>query len=727
MKTAQRFSLLKRCLTAGLLLIALVFPQMLQAGDKRPVVGLVLGGGGALGYIHIGVLKVLEEYNIKVDVVSGVSAGSIVGALYALGYAPDEIEYLLGYLNFSSVIDDDEKWKHLAPRSKLHNWEPMISAAYYRGQAYRDSFSSVISGYVLNNFLDYIFWEAGQYASFNEFPIPFRCIAYDPSQHRKVVFKDGPLGRAIRASIAMPSIFAPVHMDNMVLFDGGTINNLPVDEVLDYGAEVVIAVDLSRSKDVQNSLKALELGLIVDVAFQDRMRNDEMARERANVLLRPQLPDYEAYSFGAAQILIEEGERIAREHLPELLQYAVPKEEFVRRGRHPRDAVKIDKIVVQSDVSAIPFYSEVKLKQARYITKDEAQSMAHQHGFNLFAVKMHYYYHENTLYYNVIPDVGVKLGVGISYDTDYVGRLQGGFSFKNINPFPVMIQNIVTFNEGIGADGFAYIFPAKSLFFNFLFEWSISDNLYNRLTYPDIMHLTKSPLPNIYEVLGGVGFVFGHSFYVSLGYQYQYMSMRDTAVQPDWAPDSQHATQFKQTFVYNTHNHPVYPKNGLKVYFSNILGLPPAYNLSYWQGVVGIDWAYPLTKALSLRAGMLGGMLLGDNPPYLAYFKLGGLYDKGDNYAFNGYRRQEVWGRSLWRFNLQFDYTIMMRVHAILEWNGALVNEEEAVRFSPDKFHTTAGFRIGVDFSPYILDMGLFWDFNSSIPSFILKLGAFYF
>jgi len=155
----------------------------------RPRFGLAISGGSALGLAHIGVLQWLDEHRIPVDFIAGTSMGALIGGLYATGHDPREIH------QFAASYD--------------------------------------------------------QLASFDELPTPFRCVATDLKQGREVVFSQGPLTLALRASMSLPALFAPVEMNGMMLVDGGLLNNLPVDVVQSMGAEIVIAVALDRPPDEQ--------------------------------------------------------------------------------------------------------------------------------------------------------------------------------------------------------------------------------------------------------------------------------------------------------------------------------------------------------------------------------------------------------------------------------------------------------------------------------------------
>lgn len=186
-------------------------------------VGLVLGGGGARGYAHIGVLKILEKYKIHVDMVVGASMGSIVGACYASGMPIEEIEKRaleMGYLKLIQLLDIN------FPRQGL------------------------ISGKLIEKFLN----ELIKGKTFNELKIPLIVTATDIVTGKEIVIKEGSVAKALRASISIPGIFTPVKHDEYVLADGSIINFLPVNIAREMGADIIIAVDVSSDIDNADSL-----------------------------------------------------------------------------------------------------------------------------------------------------------------------------------------------------------------------------------------------------------------------------------------------------------------------------------------------------------------------------------------------------------------------------------------------------------------------------------------
>lgn len=261
----------------------------------RPKIGLVLGGGGAKGAAHIGVLRVLEEVGVHVDYIAGTSIGSIVGGLYSVGYQSNDI----------AAMFSEQKWL------KLFAGE-MVEGG--RIEVLLDSMLTAKLPIARDN----------DSLSFDALPIPFRCVAVELLRMDEVVLSKGNLSRSIRASMAVPIALRSVEIDGKRLVDGGMLNNLPVDVVRQMGADIVIAIDLQQNKHRSKDFSLKEqfgIGGILDwiVSRPDwRRYNDNCAD--ADIYINPNLDGYDATSFSQIEIkdMIEKGEKAAREQIKRL-------------------------------------------------------------------------------------------------------------------------------------------------------------------------------------------------------------------------------------------------------------------------------------------------------------------------------------------------------------------------------------------------------------------------
>ena len=214
-----------------LLICLLAWPGM--AGERKKV-AVVLGGGGAKGVAHIGVLKVLEEAGIPIDIVAGTSMGAIVGGLYAIGYSPDEIKRMVELQDWDMLLSDKVKRSHLLFPEKEKAERYIVSLPF--GLEKKDRvIDGVVKGQNLQNLFSDLTIGYHDSVDFNSFLIPFACVAVDMVSGKDYVFHKGSLPLAMRASMAIPAVFTPVRLDSMVLVDGGLNNNYPVDVALAMG------------------------------------------------------------------------------------------------------------------------------------------------------------------------------------------------------------------------------------------------------------------------------------------------------------------------------------------------------------------------------------------------------------------------------------------------------------------------------------------------------------
>ncbi|MEM6377091.1 MAG: patatin-like phospholipase family protein [Bacteroidota bacterium] len=286
---------------------------------ERPKIGLVLSGGGAKGFAHIGVLKVLEEVGIQPDYITGTSVGSILGGFYAIGYGADEMEELVVNQDWDLLMSDrtdltgvifEEKpfFKNEFIELPLKNWQVQAPSGLIQGQQIEQLFARLaLRAYHLDNFDDY--------------PIPFRCMAADVLTGDVVEISDGYLPDAMRISMAIPTIFTSVRKDSMVLVDGGLIRNFPVEEVKKMGADIVIAVYVGADNASYENTQSFS-DILMQAGFLYSIKDYESQLPLVDYYLEPNLVDYSAADFQSHDSLIIRGERAARAQYDVLKQLA---------------------------------------------------------------------------------------------------------------------------------------------------------------------------------------------------------------------------------------------------------------------------------------------------------------------------------------------------------------------------------------------------------------------
>lgn len=279
--------------------------------DKRPKIALVLSGGGAKGFAHIGVLKVLEEEGIPIDLIVGTSMGSLVGGVYSLGYRASELETLVKTMNWETTLSDD------VPRTFLSKNDQMLKQRYVfslpvNGNKKLDLPQGLIRG---QNVLDTFCGLAGNVPKdidFSEFPISFACVATDLETGKEVVIKSGFLPTAMYSSMAIPLVFQPSDRNGKLLVDGGLVNNFPTDVAKRMGADIIIGIDIRNDLYDREKLKTLDNIVGQLIGFFDQSK-DSLNRSLCDLIIRPDISGYSISSFSksAADTLIMRGEREA--------------------------------------------------------------------------------------------------------------------------------------------------------------------------------------------------------------------------------------------------------------------------------------------------------------------------------------------------------------------------------------------------------------------------------
>jgi NTE family protein len=299
--------------------------QQVDERDDRPRIGLVLGGGGARGAAHIGVLKELERLRVPVDVITGTSMGAIVGGLYASGMTAAELEELVGSLDWAGALTDKPDRKDLSFRRKQDDAEyPIDIELGVRGTDLVLP-KGVVQGQKLDLLLRELTIETSHIEDFDDLPIPFRAIASDIGRGEAYVIGSGDLARAIRASMSVPGVFSPVRIDNRLLVDGGIVGNLAVDVIQELGVDIVIAVDVEfplYGEDELGSVLTISEQMLTILIRKETLRQIDRLSAH-DVLIRPELGTFASTDFGNILETIEPGERAARAKASRLEEFSL--------------------------------------------------------------------------------------------------------------------------------------------------------------------------------------------------------------------------------------------------------------------------------------------------------------------------------------------------------------------------------------------------------------------
>ena len=343
---ATGLMLLSQVLSAGAMAATADAPQAAASAasapvmpPKRPRIGLVLSGGGARGAAHIGVLKVLEELRVPIDVIAGTSMGSIVGGSYASGQTVPAMMEDVARIKTETLAQDKPPRAEISIRLKQQDWLDFVGPEF----GYRDGSlllpKGVVTGVALEAVLRDLSLAKGDW-SFDKLPIPFRAIATDVVSGQMTVLSSGDLATAMRASMSVPGAIAPVQIDGKMLVDGGLTRNLPIDVARAMGADVVIAVNLGTPLMPREQItSALSVALqMLNILTEQNVQVSLASLKPDDVLILPELGTYSAGDFDNMSSTIPIGEAAARKVADKLKRYSLPPEQY---AAHRQNQVRV--------------------------------------------------------------------------------------------------------------------------------------------------------------------------------------------------------------------------------------------------------------------------------------------------------------------------------------------------------------------------------------------------
>ncbi len=480
----------------------------------RPKIGLVLAGGGAKGSAHIGVIREIEKLGIPIDYIAGTSMGSIIGGLYALGYTADEMDDLISNMDWSIYMSDKVIRSELSSRDKILDNQYLLTIPFAtasdlksqlkdknekdtlkrgdnegedkEGGAFLKSLpGGFISGNNVLNLLNSLCVGYQDSIDFNSLPIPYACVTTDVLTGKEHVIRSGKLALAIRASMAIPGVFAPVLIGDKMLVDGGMVNNFPVDVCKEMGADIIIGSEVTADKKLKpqdlSSLPSL-LGQLMNVVT---MGHNKENRKICDIYIRPDITGYGTMSFESESIdsLIVRGEKgalVVEDHLQALRnlldEYHTEKNINPKRAasinlsKYSKLSIEIDSVICLGvdDRDAKWLMRKARLTDKKTITGGDIDAaIAMFNGTNAYS----------SVTYTVIED------------KDLPGKYNLTFNFKKSEPH--------TFGFGFRFDSYETAALLLKFAFNERKLKGIKFNVSSRLSYNPWASVKLSYVPRI--------------------------------------------------------------------------------------------------------------------------------------------------------------------------------------------------------------------------------------
>lgn len=633
----------KQIFSTLVLSMCLLLTFSLYSQEQRKKVGVVLSGGGAKGMAHIKALKVIEEAGIPIDYIAGTSMGAIVGGLYAIGYTPEQLDSMVRKQNWTFLLSDRIKRSAMSLTDRERSEKFIVSIPFTKSPKDAASSGGIIKGQNLANLFSDLTMGYHDSINFDKLPIPFACVAANVVNGEQIIFHNGILSTAMRASMAIPGVFTPVRQDSMVLVDGGIVNNYPADVVKAMGADVIIGVD------VQNALKKADklnsapdiLGQIVDITCQS---NHEKNVDLTDTYIRVNVDGYSSASFTPAAIdtLMRRGEEAAKAQWNSLL--ALKKkigisDNYVPKRHGPYSSLSNVRTIYVTDISFSGVEADDKkwlmkkcnLKENSNITTQQIEQALYQlRGSQSYSSASYTLtdtpegYHLNFL---LQAKYEKRINLGIRFDSEEIASLliNGTADLKTHIPSRLSLTGRLGKQYAARID--YTLEPMQQRNFNFSYMFQYNDiNIYEEgeraynTTYK--YHLAEF----------GFSDVWYKNFRFGLGFRFEYYKYKDFLFKkPEFIGldvESEHFLSYFAQVHYNTYDKGYFPSKGsdFKAAYSLYTDNMAQYNEQAPFSALSASWAsvIPATRRFSIIPSIYGRVLIGKGIPYPLKNAIGG-------------------------------------------------------------------------------------------------------
>ncbi len=675
-----------------------------QEHSSRPKVGLVLSGGGAKGLAHIGVLKVLEEAGVPIDYVGGTSMGSIVAGLYAIGYSAKDIEQLVLNENWMNLLTDQLGRENLTVPEKLDYDKYLLSLAFDGWKLQIPS--GLGAGQNVSLLLSRLAEPVADIDDFSKLPRPFLCVAMDIVSGKEVVIKGGYLPDAIRASMAIPSVFTPVEYGNYYLVDGGLVNNFPVDHVKAMGADIIIGVNLGlkeyTKKDLENLAAVLEQSLFLQ-AKERNLKN----RELCDILISPDVQSSNAASFNNMVELISSGENMARKQydvlkaLADSLNSYNDNDTILPPERNDSILVKDIQFEGLDKVSDRFVMAKLRLKTPANIAIDNIEDAIDRvmgtQFFNRITYKTEKTENDSViLVFRIREKTDDLLRLGFQYDNVYKFGLLLNATLRNklvkgsklttdlrLGTYPKLGVEY-RINTGIHKKDKPIFLKASDYGLSPDFGLAANLNYFELYQYNESHYLVSSYTYEYLETKAFVSTSVANSLYIESGITYEY-SFLESIFKSEESPVRNRSTSLYGKLIFDSQDDQVLPSEGafLKVWSDIVVD----YNISseHWFDIYRVGFnghkVLPLSSTVALIPYFKIGTCFADSVPLLKSIMVGGHQVEHINnqfmYSFPGYRLMESYGKGFYSLGLNTRFRLFNKHYVTIE--GAYGRQEETV------------------------------------------------
>ena len=638
-----------------------------QANSQIPrkKVGLVLSGGGAKGMAHIGALKVIEKAGIPIDYVVGTSMGSIIGGLYSIGYTPEQMDSLVRKQDWQFLLSDrtPRKEKNLSEREAD---EKYIISVPFSKIAIKEVTGGLITAQNIANLFSELTLGYHDSINFNRLPIPFACVSENIVNGEEYVFHEGILAQAMRASMAIPGVFTPVRMDNMVLIDGGVINNYPVDVAKKMGADIIIGVDVQSELKPADELDGAGaiLAQLVDLMGQETYLKN---LDETNVHIKVDVKGFSAASFSQLAIdsLIHRGERAALQEENALIalkkEIGIPADYMPKRKTYyiPEEVVMIKQIsfegLDEEDKKWIIKRCDLRENGINTLERIEGATSIIRANTTYSSVTYKLQKesgNEYNLVYTINKKQENKINIGIRFDSEEIATLLLNAETTLKTKTPSYLSATARLGKRYGAK-FSYGIepsPLSNLSLSYHFQYNNIDYNYNgNHAFNSRFRYHKGEIS--YNNVWLRNFRFGIGTCYEL---YDYGKFLYTQGFDGVHIGNEHFFNYFANLYYDTFDKAYFPSKGIRAYGAYTLYTDNFFEYedkSPFSGVLAsFEGVLPVTQSFSIIPSVHGRLLFGSNVPYSKMNIMGGdIMEKylPNQLPFYGTTQVELMGNSL--------------------------------------------------------------------------------
>lgn len=697
-------------------------------GGKRPKVGVVLCGGGAKGFSQIRILKAIDEAGVPVDFIGGTSIGSIIGALYAVGYDPDVMENLVREQDWSQVIYDRIPRVLMPVEQKMYERQYLATFPILNNKVKVKP--SVVDGVYVNLLMSRLMLPASNVHDFNKLSVPYFCVATDVEYAAQYEMTKGNLARSVRASMSIPFLFKPVIMDNKLLVDGGLVNNFPVRNMKERGADIIIGIDLEDAtipaSQIDNSF-----GLLESMMNLSSFEEGAYARKHCDIYIKPDLHGRNMLSFNDFDSIIQFGEDAAKEFYPQLENLAERLQQIEPFEINRPHVKPVDNLnIVDVKVEGIP--DSHKIRVVREFGKNFPMNMSVDY-IQEVVIKLYASGYYEDLWYEVddAPDGYVlilhckehadeSLAFCIHYDNNYgIGTLVN-FTMKNL--WNSIDRTTFSIDVNIAENPYIKLHlnrrQGKAVRFGVDFSViSLNINQFDDNWITNTFSMQSNTLNMYAQIVPSL------TQQLRFGAVADYVHMRDLVGNSGLNPNYSLFSYLYVNYFYSNEDVPNFARRGWRINMAgkSIIGddAPMSYIV---QG--SIMKAFPIGKHNSLKLGVQGGTKIGDAEVPLFYqFMVGGqskmkYYDNIMAFTGLGFIDEIVdhivFGRFAWQWNFHKIF------YATVSCDVGYMNDRYDLWFDDNSFVAGAGLTLGANTIMGPVEVSLMGsNFNSSAVGFI--------